>query len=304
MKSIAVIGNGFVGGSLTTVFAERACKVYVYDKANKLAPGGESLGASNIESFVNRVESKSQFSNVYFVCLPTPMARDGSADVSIVESVLKELSDIPGERIAVVKSTVPPGTTKSWNDMFKQTGLSVIHNPEFLREASALDDMRNQDRILLGGPKKSVNVVRDVYKTIFPKTRIYKTSSTNTEFVKYVTNCSLAIKLSFANEVFQLVNKFDPEEADFDRIIELTTLDQRLGKSHWQVPGPMPADDGTNRLLPGWAGSCFVKDANALIYLGSVLGIDMKTLRGAWEKNLEVRPGKDWEKLIGRAISS
>lgn len=331
-KSIACIGNGFVGGSLTTVFSERGFDVYVYDKAEKYVKeakpcvpeimftkteerpraGGVEMTYSpknvlrfpnSVSEMVEQCELLSNFSNVYFVCVPTPMYEDSSADLSIVESVLAELAAAPGERVAVVKSTVPPGSTKTWNERFGKQGLQVVFNPEFLREASALDDMRNQDRIILGGHKKAVNKVRDVYRTAFPNVPVHKTSSTNAEFVKYTANCMLAVKLSFANELYQMVGKFDPEEADYDRVVELATLDKRLGDSHWKVPGPMPADDGTGRLLPGWSGSCFVKDINAFMCLAQSLGVDPKVMRGAWEKNLEVRPERDWEKLVGRAVS-
>jgi UDPglucose 6-dehydrogenase len=307
-QSIAVIGQGFVGGSLTTVFSERGIDVYVYDKSGKVAQGGDNrfvnVNAHNVlQRFVESCDQSKNFSSVYFVCLPTPMFENGEADLSIVEGVLKELSECAGNRIAVIKSTIPPGSTERWNKMFEGTGLSVVFNPEFLREASALEDMRNQDRIILGGPKKAVNKVRDIFRAAFPNVPIHKTSSTNAEFVKYTANCFLSVKVSFANELYQMVNKFNPEEADYDRIVELATLDKRLGDSHWKVPGPMPADDDTGQLLPGFAGSCFVKDINAFMYLANKLGVDPKVMRGAWEKNLEVRPGRDWERLIGRAVS-
>ncbi len=310
-KSVACVGNGFVGGSLTTCFSERGFDVYVYDKAGKYAVGGRTckfnmgkpVWFDNITDQVTCCEDQEGFTDVYFVCVPTPMCEDGSADVSIVESVLEELASVPGDRIAVIKSTVPPGSTKRWNERFNKDGLWIVFNPEFLREASALDDMRNQDRIILGGPKKAANVVRDVYRVAFPSVDIHKTSSTNAEFVKYAANVALAVKLSFANELYQITSTFDAEEVDYDKIVELATLDKRLGDSHWKVPGPMPADDGTNKLLPGWAGSCFIKDINALMSLAEAHGVDPKVMRGAWNKNLEVRPGRDWENLVGRAVS-
>jgi UDPglucose 6-dehydrogenase len=309
-NSVACVGNGFVGGSLTQVLAERGFDVYVFDKAGKCAPGGRvptipetRYHPTSVKAHVMACSEIAGFTGVYFVCVPTPMNEDGSADVSIVESVLEELASQPGERIAVVKSTVPPGSTKRWNERFSKDGLQIVFSPEFLRESSALDDMRNQDRIVLGGPKKAVNKVRDVFRAAFPNVPIHKTSSTNAEFVKYTGNCFLSVKVSFANELYQVVSKFDPEEADYDRIVELASLDKRLGDSHWKVPGPMPADDGTGQLLPGFAGSCFIKDINALIYLANELGVDPKVMRGAWEKNLEVRPQRDWERLVGRAVS-
>lgn len=304
-KSIACVGNGFVGGSLTTCFAERGFDVYVYDKAGKCAEGGllPCYGTQSTRQLVQYCEDQPNFSGIYFVCVPTPMKEDGSCDTSIVEGVLEELASVEGERIAVVKSTVPPGSTKRWNERFAKTGLKIVFSPEFLREASALDDMRNQDRIILGGPKKAVNKARDVFRAAFPNVPIHKTSSTNAEFVKNVANCFLATKVSFANEVYQICERFDPEEVDYDRIIELASLDKRLGDSHWKVPGPMPADDGTGQLMRGFAGSCFIKDLNSLMFLAKELNVDPKVMTAAWAKNLEIRPARDWENLIGRAVS-
>ena len=84
------------------------------------------------------------------------MKKDGSCDVSIVEKVLTQLAIFDGKRIAVVKSTVPPGTTAHWNEMFKDSGLTVVFNPEFLTEANAVDDFKNQNRIIVGGPASCI----------------------------------------------------------------------------------------------------------------------------------------------------
>jgi len=329
-KSVAVIGQGFVGGSLTTVLAEKGLKVLAFDKAGKAAIGGHNVfklieeravmltaaGVENtsredrqklmtISNFVKVCEEDSRnFSNIYFVCLPTPMRPDGSADLSIVEGVLDELSLLPGERVAVIKSTVPPGSTMKWNEKYLKSGLRVVFNPEFLREATALEDMRNQDRIILGGPRPWINKVKSLYESAFPNVKIVKTSSTTAEMVKYVTNIHLAVKVSLANEFYQICSALDKSglDIDYDKVVEYATYDQRLGNSHWKVPGPMPADD-TGEPAMGWAGSCFIKDLNALVNVAKTLGIDPKVMTGAWEKNLEVRPQRDWEKLIGRAVS-
>lgn len=319
MKSIAVIGQGFVGGSLTTVFAERGLDVYTFDISGKNAPGGlrpksrrsemkeitDFIPADNITEFVQLCETKLNFSDIYFVCLPTPMFEDGSADLSIVEGVLKALSVIPGRpRIAVVKSTVPPGSTERWNSMFESTKLKVIFNPEFLREATALDDMRNQTRIILGGPRPHINKVKQLFEGAFPNVPVIKTSSSTAEMVKYVTNIHLAVKVSLANEFYQICEKLDDAGAniDYDKVVEYALHDDRLGQSHWKVPGPMPADDSGNPAF-GFGGSCFVKDISALMHVARQMGIDPKVMAGAWNKNLEVRPQRDWEKLVGRAVS-
>lgn len=308
-NSIAVIGQGFVGGSLSSVFAEKGLDVYTYDKAGKLAPGAkpgklDGSFATSVLELVDACEKRSGFKKIYFVCLPTPMRPDGSADLSIVEGTLRNLSELPGERIAVIKSTVPPGSTEMWNKKFETSGLRVVFNPEFLTEANALDDMRNQNRIVLGGPRPWINKVKQLFETAFPSVPIIKTSSTTAEMVKYVTNIHLAVKVSLANEFYQICEALDKKgmNIDYDKVIEYATLDQRLGTSHWKVPGPMP-DEITGEPAYGFSGSCFVKDLNALVSLCKDLNVDPKTMNGAWQKNLEVRPQRDWEKLVGRAIS-
>ena len=317
MKSIAVIGQGFVGGSLTTVFAERGFDVYAYDKAGKVAQGAkiwqtQDTYPGSVAALVDHCSKLARgFSGVFFVCLPTPMFEDGEADLSIVEGVLAELAEAKGasalgwERIAVVKSTVPPGTVERWNEKFRGTGLHVVFNPEFLTEANALNDMRNQDRIILGGPRPWINTVKMLFQTAFPGVPIVKTSSTTAEMVKYTINTFLATKVAFANEIAQITEALDAAglNVDYDKVVEYAKLDKRLGNSHWAVPGPVPTHDG--RYVRGFGGHCFPKDLNALAFVAKKLGVDPKVLSGVWAKNLEVRgpEDRDWEHMQGRATS-
>jgi len=317
-SSVACCGNGFVGGALTTVMNERGVDVYAYDKAGWYVAGAKACvrderrggdhqpsyrWPENVKELVENSESKSGFLGIFFVCLPTPMREDGSCDLSIVEGVLLELAELPGERIAVVKSTVPPGSTEKWNKRFEGMGLKIVHCPEFLREASAISDMRNQDRIIVGGPKDAVQKVRQLFSMTFPDVKFVATSSTNSELTKYVTNCFLAMKVSFANELYQIVEKLHAHgiDVDYNRVVECATLDKRLGTSHWQVPSFETDDEG--KPLCGYGLSCFPKDVNALISKAKELGVKPIMLEATERKNIEVRPGKDWEKLIGRAVS-
>jgi UDPglucose 6-dehydrogenase len=324
MKSIGVIGQGFVGGSITTVFAERGFNVYVYDKMGKVAEGGINVlvpgavdgvermaqlaGVSPIRSpgegtpiqnFVNACDEKKDFSGVFFVCLPTPMYEDGEADLSIVEGVLHEIASVPGKHIAVVKSTVPPGSTEKWNKMFEGTGLAVVFNPEFLTEANALDDMRNQNRIILGGPRPQINTVKLIFQRAFPSVPLHKTSSTTAEMVKYMTNVHLATRVVLSCEMSQICEALDKKgmNIDYDKVVEYAKLDARLGGTHMSVPGP----DG----IPGARGHCFPKDLNALIYVAKQNDVKPTVMEGVWQKNLEVIPAehRDWEKMQGRAVS-
>ena len=111
------------------------------------------------------------------------------------------------------------------------------------------------------------------------------------EMIKYMNNCFFATKVSFLNEMKLIADK---SEVEWDTAIDGFIRDGRIGHSHLQVPGP----DGKN----GFGGSCFPKDVRAMISFGESLGIDMNTLNGVWDTNLQVRPEKDWEKLIGRSV--
>jgi UDPglucose 6-dehydrogenase len=318
--SVAVIGQGFVGGSLTTVFYERGETVYVYDKAGKVSPGGvagfsrqitrEFVYPKSITEFVRECEGVSGFSGVYFICVPTPMFEDGSPDTRIVEDVLELIASAPygsdsPRRIAVIKSTVPPGSTEKWNKKFNELDLHIVFNPEFLTEANALDDMRTQNRIVLGGPRPHINTVRNVFMRAFPKVPIIKTSSTTAEMVKYATNCLLAVKVAFANEVAQVCEELDRDglNVDYDKVVEYIKFDARLGETHWAVPGPVPTHDG--RYVRGFGGHCLPKDINALISVAKGYGVRPTVMQAAWDKNLEIRPpeDRDWEKQVGRAVS-
>lgn len=263
MAKIGVIGQGFVGGSLTTVLSERGNTVFVYDKAGVIANGGLSVDLTKanqlynskndltpIQLFVKSCESDANFSRLYFVCVPTPMWDDGECDISIVESVLDELSKVSGARTAIIKSTVPPGTTEKLNKKFSTSGLRVTFCPEFLTEANALEDMRNQTRIIVGGQRPYVNDVVNMFKSTFPETPVIKTSSTIAEMVKYFTNIQLAARVVLSCEFWQLCNVLNQQglDIDYDKVVEYARHDPRLGNTHMSVPG----HDG----IPGARGHC------------------------------------------------
>lgn len=313
IKSVACIGQGFVGGSLTTVLSEKKTQVFVYDVSKKVARGGTSVavwpGPRPVESlreFVVACEGlrfpdvnsfkKDNFSGIYFVCVPTPMQEDGACDTSIVENILKELSELEGNRIAVVKSTVPPGSTENWNKMFKKTGLSVVFCPEFLTEANALEDMRNQDRIILGGPRPHINKVKQFFSSVFPSVDIIKTNSTTAEMVKYFTNIHLATRVVLSCEFAQICESLDDHgyDIDYDKVQEYAEYDKRLGGTHMSMPE-----------IRGARGHCFPKDLSAMVFLAKKLGFENILMEAVQKKNLSIVPPehRDWEKMVGRAVS-
>ena len=233
-------------------------------------------------------------SNIIFVCVPTPMKKDGSCDTRIVEGVVKDINNVCNVRkyknkIIAIKSTIPPGTTNILNK--ENEYISVIFNPEFLTEANFIEDFKNQTRIILGGTRKGTNVLRQVYSKVFPTAHIIKTGSITAEMVKYMTNAYLATKVSFSNEIKQICDKLD---IDYDKVVEYAILDERLGKTHLGVPGP----DGDC----GFGGHCLPKDINALISVAHELGIQTEVLEAVVETNDKVRENRDWEEMKGRAV--
>ena len=270
--TIGVIGQGYVGTAIKLGFQDHY-DVITYDKYD--------IAKSTHPKISDLVEE----TKVIFVCVPTPMRKDGTCYTGIVEEVIREINETANDHIVVIKSTVPPGTTDRFNHEF--SNVTVIFNPEFLTEENFLDDFKNQNRIILGGSRKGTNKLRQIYSKVFPKATIVKTGDKHAEMVKYFTNCFLATKVSFANEMYNICEQLD---LDYDKIVEYATYDERLGKSHWAVPGP----DGDY----GFGGHCLPKDLSAIINQFNTYGL----LEAVEEVNNQVREDRDWEHMVGRAV--
>jgi UDPglucose 6-dehydrogenase len=278
-QTIGIIGQGFVGSAVREGM-QNYYDVIAYDKdPNKF---------SNAESILD-VVSKTKMT---FLCVPTPMRASGQCDLRILRLALDEISTSAQTEnyIVVIKSTIPPGTTDQLNTEY--SNLDIVFNPEFLTEANAVEDYKNQNRIIIGGDRPSSTYVKQIFAKAFPKVPIIKTSSTIAETIKYVTNTFLSMKVSYANEVYQICKALD---IDYDKVIEYARYDERLGNSHWSVPGP----DGDF----GFGGHCFPKDIAALQFVAKTYGIDSTMLDAAIAKNKMVRTDLDWEKQVGRAVS-
>ena len=272
---IGIVGQGYVGTAIKVGF-EPHYDLETYDKYDK------DKSTCDLTELVETCE-------VIFVCVPTPMNKDGSCHTDIVESVAKDIDDrvdlanIPKPTV-VIKSTVSPGTTDRLHKKYK--GIDVIFNPEFLTEMNFLEDFKNQTRIILGGTRKGTNKLRQVYSKVFPSATIVKTGSKTAEMVKYFINSFLATKVSFANEMKIVCDKVG---IDYDKVVEYATYDERLGKSHWAVPGP----DGDF----GFGGHCLPKDISAI-----VSEFDSELLKTVLSVNNKVRNNRDWEDMKGRAV--
>lgn len=271
---IGIIGQGFVGNAIYRKFSN-FYNVLTYDVK-------EELSNSSLENLLNNCE-------VIYICVPTPMNINGSCNTSIVEETLRKISK-KNNCIVVIKSTIPPGTTQRFQNQFNN--LDIVFNPEFLTERNAILDFNNQNRIILGGVRPATNRLKQIYSKVFPNAHIIKTGSKHAEMVKYFTNSFLACKVSFSNEMFKLCEKLN---LDYDKVIEYATLDDRLGNSHWAVPG----HDGDF----GFGGHCFPKDLSAIIKLSDDLGVINNVLKSIKKTNDEVRQNRDWENMKGRAVT-
>ncbi len=269
--NVGIVGNGFVGESQAFAFSPTS-NILIYDK--------DPIKSTN--SLDEVLES-----DFVFVCVPTPMKKDGTQETKIIEEFFKTAKKGP---IYIIKSTVLPGTTKNLVKLYQN--LDIIFSPEFLTERTAKLDIITQTRIILGGSKNLTLKVKKLFEQRFKNKTIIETDSTTSEFIKYMNNTFFATKVSIMNEFYRLSNKVD---VDWETALYGFVTDQRIGDSHLHVPGP----DGKL----GFGGTCFPKDINAFINYAKSNQIDMNVLEAAWKTNLEVRPEKDWENLKGRAVS-
>ncbi|MAU58242.1 MAG: hypothetical protein CMC33_01105 [Flavobacteriaceae bacterium] len=278
--NIGIIGKGFVGSAVEHGFSSDPfyqATIKIYDK-------DPSLSTHSIEETVND-------SDIIFVSVPTPSNFDGTINLEIVNEILNDINHCrKNNSIILLRSTLIPGSCEDFTKKFPK--LRIVFNPEFLTERNANHDFMNQSRIVLGGEKKFTNKVAELYNWRFGnKVPIIETNFQTAELIKYMNNSFLATKVSFMNEMKLIASKIN---VDWDKAVEGFSLDRRIGNSHLNVPG----FDGK----PGFSGSCLPKDIQAIIHFAETIGIDPKVLKGAWARNLEVRPEKDWEDLKGRSI--
>jgi UDPglucose 6-dehydrogenase len=264
---ISIIGYGIVGQAVAYGFSNH--EIHIYDKYKK---------SETLEGTVKK-------SNYIFVCLPTPVKPDESGiDLRIINENIKKIAPLAKktDKIIIIKSTIIPGTTKKYIKKYPQS--LFCFNPEFLTEAAFLQDFINTDRIIIGTENNLVfRRVSALYQTIMPKTKIFQTDPTTAEMVKYMANCFLATKVSFANEMFEICEKLGIK---YEEVKKMVVADQRIFDSHLNIT--------TAR---GFGGKCFPKDLLALKALAKKLGVDTKILDAVWKKNLKIRKVRDWEEI-------
>ena len=269
--NVGIIGCGFVGESQAFAFSPIS-NVFVYD-----------VDPLKTTHSLNEVLE----CDFVFVCVPTPMNKDGSQNNKFIENVFEKSKKGP---IYIIKSTIIPGTTKKIQSNYPN--LDIIFSPEFLTERTSKLDMLTQSRIIFGGERKLTKKVEELFSIRF-KSRHYIHTDTNTaEYIKYMNNTFFTTKVSIMNEFYRLAKKMG---IDWETALHGFAADQRIGDSHLDVPGP----DGKL----GFGGTCFPKDLIAFIKYAKKNKINMNILEAAWKTNLEFRPEEDWKDLKGRAVS-
>jgi UDPglucose 6-dehydrogenase len=297
---VAVIGTGYVGLVTGTCLAETGNDVICVDnnekKVETLNAGGIPIYEPGLEELVkrNRKSGRLTFttdlptavrnSRLTFIAVGTPQGDTGDADLSAVWAVTKSIAAAlkevppgpPGSRVVVVKSTVPVGTNAHVKQLLEKGGaghVDAASNPEFLKEGAAIDDFMKPDRVVVGVRKPEVaEALRELYSPFLRTDRPFLAMTPeSSEMTKYVANAMLATKISFINE---MANLCDLVHADINDVRKGIGHDQRIG-FQFLHPGP------------GYGGSCFPKDVEAIIAVGRKHGMNLKLMRAVDEVNDE-----------------
>ena len=282
---VAVIGAGYVGLTSAVCFAHLGLRVVCADvdekKVRALAAGRPTHHEPEIEDllragidrgnlrFVVGAEAAVGDADVVFLCLPTPMADDGRPDLSYLTDVATAIGPcLRPETVVVDKSTVPVGTATLVADCLDRSDVTVVANPEFLREGQAVHDFLNPDRVVIGGDDHgAVDRVAALYAPL--GCPVVRTDAVSAEITKYAANAFLVTKLSFANSVAAVCEALGGDAHD---VLLGVGYDHRVGHAHLR-PGP------------GWGGSCFPKDVHALLHLAHDAGEPFHLLQAVLDAN-------------------
>ena len=294
--NICVVGTGYVGLVTGACLADFGMDVVCVDKDEaKIAalqagripiyePGLEEIVAKNERAgrlrFTTDLKSGIESALAIFIAVGTPPNPDGSPDLTFVRQVAEAIAlHLNGYKVVVTKSTVPTGTGKMIEQILRSkdgaSEFSVVSNPEFLREGSAIADFLRPDRIVIGASDgRAVEVMKEIYGPLFlAETPFVITDVASAELIKYASNGFLAVKISFINEIARLCEVMG---ADVHDVARGMGLDRRIG-SQFLLPGP------------GFGGSCFPKDTAAAIDLARQNGYRFRIIEAAVDVNSETK---------------
>lgn len=275
---LCIVGGGFVGTTSATVFAEwghAVTLVEVDPRRREALQDGQlpfyeaGLQAAWSAAGVTVVGSLAEASRpeLVFLCVGTPSRSDGGADLRHLREACEQIAAQDWDATVVVKSTVPPGTTR---DVVTLLVGRAAMNPEFLREGCALEDGRSPDRVVLGVQDAvSEERLRELFSGV--TCPIVVTDPTTAEMVKYSANAMLATRIAFTNEIGNLCQRTG---VDVDEVMHAVGLDFRIGP-HFLKAGV------------GFGGSCFPKDVAALRATAAGLGVEMPILESVLANNEE-----------------
>ncbi len=294
---VTVVGTGYVGLVTGAGLADFGLQVVCVDKDEEkietlrsgeipfYEPGLKELVDKNVRAkrldFSTDLAEAVRRSLVVFLAVGTPPAPDGGADLSQIREVVLKLADIVDEyKVVVTKSTVPVGTNRWIKRLFDEhkknsVDIDVISNPEFLREGSAVKDFMWPNRVVIGGESAyAIAIVKDIYRPLYLiETPFVITNLETAELIKYASNAFLATKISFINEIANLCELVG---ADVHHVAKAMGLDGRIGPKFLH-PGP------------GFGGSCFPKDIQALAKLARDKGYNLKIVEAVIEVNKDQR---------------
>ena len=293
--NICVIGTGYVGLVTGACLAELGMNLVCVDndvqKIELLKQGKSPIYEPGLDDLLrkNMKEGRLRFSTsikegvasnlVIFIAVGTPSREDGSADLSAVEEVAREIAKHMDEyKVVVVKSTVPVGTSRKLKQLIRDhqtrpVPFDIVSNPEFQREGSAIEDFMRPDRVTIGTEsQQAIAIMKEIYSALYLiETPFVITSLETAEMIKYAANAFLATKVTFINEI---ANLCEYAGADVLHVARAMGLDGRIGKKFLH-PGP------------GYGGSCFPKDTRALLRMAEDRGYPFKVLNSVIEVNEE-----------------
>ena len=260
---LGIIGKGFVGSAVANGFDNDVKQLIVDPKYTD-----------------HTIKDLVEFSPpICFICVPTPIAEDGSCDTSIAKEVLSELHKRQYKGVCVIKSTIIPDYLHEFKREFD---LKIVYNPEFLTEANADEDFKNPPFQVFGGKWRDCEVVEKAYLR-HSSVRIvptFKVDLTTASLLKYTINSWLATKVVFFNELWKL-HQSGSSAVSWEQFTDMLSRDERIGKSHMKVPGP----DGEF----GFGGHCFPKDTEAFLNYAQSKNIKLSVLKRATETNIKFR---------------
>ena len=282
---IAVLGAGYVGlttGSCLSALGHTvACVDHDVALVNSLRAGQVTIAepdlprllrtglAAGTLAFDTDIDAAVAAAHTIIICLPTPSGSDGSTDLTAITDTLIHISSQARRgAVVVVKSTVPVGTNTSLASALGRPDISVVSNPEFLREGHAVYDFLHPDRIVIGShDPAAAEAVANIYDSI--RTEVIHTDPASAELAKLAANAFLATKVSFVNDIATFC---DSVSADISDIAAILGADPRIGNDYLR-PGP------------GWGGPCLPKDTTALAHQARTAGVSLPVIDAAINAN-------------------